>query len=64
MKQNKLKITIFRFEFKRQDLWIGIFWKKVNITDFPALKKRSVVTNIYICFIPMFPLHVEIMREY
>lgn len=34
-----------RLEFKVEDMWIGIFWKR-NRPD------------IWICFIPMFPVHV------
>lgn len=37
-----------RLEFKIQDLWIGIFWKK-----------KIRLYNIWICVIPCFPIHVK-----
>jgi hypothetical protein len=40
---NKYKIKI---EFVPQDFWIGIFWKK-QLDRF----------DLYLCLIPMFPIH-------
>lgn len=35
------------FEFKPQDLWIGVFWKRIgNCLD------------VWICFLPCVPLHL------
>lgn len=39
---------ICRFEFKKQDLWIGAFWK----TDRNGW-------NIWICLLPCLPLHIS-----
>ncbi len=32
-----------RLEFKPQDCWIGVFWKR---------------DNVWICLVPMLPIHV------
>ena len=36
-----MKITL---EYKKEDLWIGAFWRK---------------SNLWICIIPMLPIHFE-----
>ena len=33
-------------QFQPHDMWVGIFWEKMPL-----------LLNIYICIIPMFPLH-------
>lgn len=45
----RCKGWIFRanFEFKLQDLWVGIFWKKLGHT-----------VDVWICLIPCVPIHV------
>jgi hypothetical protein len=40
-----------RLEFKLADCWIGAFWKRDQST-----------LHIWICVVPCFPLHVEMMR--
>jgi hypothetical protein len=42
-----------RIEFKLQDMWVGVFWKRdVDfITDLREL-------NIWICLIPCLPIHI------
>lgn len=40
-----------RLEYKLEDFWIGVFWKS---------SKEG--TDIYICFIPCFPLHIMVYR--
>jgi hypothetical protein len=42
-----------RVEFKRQDCWIGIFWKRYRYLD-----GGPHGCDIWICLVPMFPLHV------
>lgn len=37
---------MLRFEFKIQDLWVGVFWKNT--------KERL---DIWVCLIPCLPLH-------
>lgn len=40
-----------RFEWKVQDLWLGVFWKH-----------NTMRTDIWICLLPCVPLHVSIWR--
>jgi len=44
--------TKIRFEFKLQDFWIGLFWKKLENQ-----------TDIWICLIPCFPIHITRFRS-
>lgn len=39
-----------RFEFKKEDAWIGIFWKKRNDPNYRRL-------DVWVCAIPYLPLH-------
>lgn len=38
-----------QFERKLQDMWIGAYWKRDNN-----------VLHIWICFVPCFPLHIQL----
>ncbi len=42
-----------RFEFKPADCWIGVFWRK-----------ERWERHIWICAVPMLPLHITIPRGY
>jgi hypothetical protein len=38
----------WQFEFKLRDMWIGAYWAKIgNCTD------------LWICLLPCFPLHIS-----
>ncbi len=39
----------FRFEFKKEDFWIGAFWKK---------EVGDLNTHLWICLLPCLPLHI------
>ena len=45
-----IKIT---FKFEPRDLWIGLYWNNLDSNEL----------NIYICVIPVFPIHVRIFLE-
>ena len=36
-------------EFKVEDLWIGIFWKREELN-----------LDIWVCLLPMLPIHLKI----
>ena len=56
-----MKLTRIRFEFKLADFWIGVFWKTTNcITD---EGDKPMFTDIWVCFIPCFPLHITVMHK-
>jgi len=48
-----------RLEFKPQDLWIGVFWKKGAERGFDEDH-----INIWICILPMLPIHIKRYRFY
>lgn len=35
-----------RFEWKPQDCWVGVFWKRTDRT-----------LDVWVCVVPMVPLH-------
>lgn len=53
-----MRITRAKFEWKIEDLWIGVFWKH-GYGQFDDGPKR-MWTDIWICFIPCVPLHLTI----
>lgn len=48
-----------RLEFKLQDLWVGAFWQTKN-DPWPGVS--PFITEIWVCVVPMFPIHVGIWR--
>lgn len=55
------RIYDVRFERKWQDLWVGAFWKTTKMkTD---LGEVPWVTEVWICFVPCFPLCFRINRK-
>lgn len=45
-----------RFEYKIQDMWVGLFWRG----KFLDLFLRRNPLDIWICFVPCYRLHVEV----
>ena len=54
------KLTI-RLEFKLEDMWIGAFWIKNAMV--PIQQGKRWRRDIWICIVPMFPVHVIQVRE-
>ncbi len=46
--------VLIGFEFKPQDCWIGMYWKK----EYRSIGKNWYRFNIWICLLPMLPLHI------
>ncbi len=44
---------MLRFEAKRQDCWVGVYWK--TSTQAGAAERRL---DIWICLLPCLPIHV------
>ena len=44
-----MRVTKIRLQFKLQDFWIGVYWKS-----------SFKLTNIWICFIPCFPINIKL----
>jgi len=61
-----------RFEFKLEDLWVGVFWRTVRLLPEGAGMLNAVPldhtvlplqTDWWICLVPCFPLHITWERE-
>lgn len=39
---------LWRWEFKLQDMWVGVFWKRTGNC-----------VEMWICFLPCIPLHIS-----
>lgn len=48
-------------EFKPQDLWIGVFWRTTPVLPVRYIPRYSV--DIWICLVPMVPLHISFERK-
>lgn len=48
-----------QFEWKLEDLWVGVFWRH-GYGTFDAGKQR-MWTDVWICLLPCVPLHVTIL---
>lgn len=43
-------------EFKLEDLWVGVFWRRSGGWDYvPKL-------HVWVCLVPCFPLHFTFNR--
>lgn len=39
-----------RIQWEPRDLWVGFFWRKT-----------AVALHVYICIVPLIPIHVSIL---
>jgi hypothetical protein len=46
-----MKLSV-RLEFKLEDFWIGVFWKR-----------SQVATHVWICLLPCLPIHLTISAK-
>lgn len=53
-----MKIHVLGFERKWCYFWIGVYWKTYNCKLDEG--EKNFLTDIWICFVPFFPLHVQI----
>ncbi len=45
-----------RLEFKKEDCWIGMFWRK-------QYSNIGTWIDIWICLIPMIPIHITYLKS-
>ena len=57
-----IKVKKIRFEVKLQDFWIGAFWK-TRIGYGWSTPSKFLTIQIWICFVPCFPLYLELVRQ-
>lgn len=41
-----------QFQFEPRDVWVGLFWRRTEIA-----------LHLYICILPLVPLHITIRKE-
>lgn len=56
-----VRITRAKFEWKVEDLWVGVFWKHGDITTDEGQKRMW--TDVWICLLPCVPLHLTITYD-
>lgn len=48
-------------EFKKEDCWIGVFWKRQKLNRL-CLKTRRygerLETHVWVCLLPCLPIHL------
>lgn len=49
------QVINWRFEFKPEDAWVGLFWRRA---DFDYLPNQQW-WDAWICVVPCFPLHLH-----
>lgn len=52
--------NLHRFEFKVEDMWIGVFWRRTVLTDTPEAFMEAM--DVWLCLLPMVPLHLQFNR--
>jgi hypothetical protein len=45
-----MKVSV---EFKRQDIWVGLYWKR----SYNGLLTKAYL-DVWLCLIPMLPIHL------
>jgi hypothetical protein len=50
-----------RLKWEPRDLWVGLYW---NRSYDPTVGGGFVVTEFFICLIPMIPLHTIVHRPW
>lgn len=47
-------------EWKVEDCWVGVFWKRAEILVWPMRQASEV--SIWICLLPCLPIHITLRR--
>ena len=53
-----------RFEFKPQDLSVGVFWKTTSVGCPCGSCRDDVLVDVWVCLLPCVPLHVSWLRPW
>jgi hypothetical protein len=48
-----MKITA---QFKKEDLWIGVYWRKLASADGDQDGSYETVIQVFICIVPTLPI--------
>lgn len=52
-----------RLEFKKEDCWVGVFWKvsetwAADELDDPLDDTTVPMVDVWVCLLPMLPIHI------
>jgi len=56
---------MLRLEFKPEDCWIGVFWKRSGGVQYPnhgAIDGFYNQLDVWVCLLPMLPIHYSRRR--
>lgn len=56
-----------RVEFKPEDCWIGIFWKRRTLSRAcftTGSYAQRTDTHVWVCLLPCFPIHLTFNGEW
>ncbi len=56
-----MKLTRIRFEWKIEDMWVGVFWKHLHCATDSGPK--IMATDVWVCVVPCLPLHLTVMHS-
>lgn len=54
-REHPTKVEV-RLEWKPQDCWIGVFWRR-------EVGWRFTQLDVWVCLLPMVPIHVRVFRR-
>jgi hypothetical protein len=52
-----------RLRFEPRDLWVGVFWRRTYSVRGAGPSGITTTTEVFICLVPMLPLHITHTRE-
>jgi len=58
-----MKNMKIRLEFKPQDFWIGVFWKRYRLFKELLSNEKVTYLDIWICLIPCFSIHLQFTKD-
>lgn len=51
-----------RLEFKIEDMWVGLFWRRKRWHGDPQSGGPCIQTDVWICLVPCLPIHITHYR--
>lgn len=53
-----------RLEFKPEDFWIGVFWRKQRAPKVWMGNAWGETVDVWVCLLPMLPIHIHYFDGY
>jgi hypothetical protein len=58
-RRRRFRVSI---EFKRQDCWVGVFWRTENLSTLGKANAPGILTTWWVCLVPMVPIVIQRVR--